>query len=313
MKAPLALLALLLAACSVSVTDPRLLIVDLNGTAQGPCQLTDVVAERPCNATLNPNAEGAYVIRCDTIADGLYKLSWDSLHILPVVIDNARGQRICGTLQQWSQLTFSDSASWAAFQATQYTPGPDAHRVALNLLRTAQGSLAVLPILRMPGALSPLDDNEAMQHALDEITAVHPTLTTVAEQAEQMRRAGKLLRLRNNLYPGAQAPRMLFITQAGDSITEANLAKKRWALALLPDSAQATGLNPGPKTRLLLEGDRRITLDATRGHFARIDNETDLRSWTPALIIVNEAGRIERATIGPEHFTLKKITSECAQ
>lgn len=353
--------------CSNSDAGRDAIIVDLNSTTQAASLECLLGSTTGTLTTVTPNAAGAYLLNADSLPSGLYDLRWDSAHVLPLVVEQHRGLKVCGTFAQWRQLTFSDSATSVAFQATLLSCDlarncdsaltcanlglPTGRRLvadsllaihsaarqqAVKLMERAKGTLGALVVASIPGAFGAIRDNELLQLMADELSFKYPQLTQLTELSASMRRAGKLARLKEELGAGAKAPQMLFLTTNGDSLTQTTLLKKRWALALLPDSAAAGSILTEAQAlyargvKILLEGDHRISMlpanskkpaatttatraSVVRGHVARIDAETDLRSWAPALIVVSEGGYVERLVVGTEAYALSTQAADNKQ
>lgn len=263
------LCALSFAACADEPAYTGRVVVDLNRTASEPVSVRSVLADSVRAFSLLPDVNGVYSFVSDTLPPDIYVLTFDSAHVLPLVVAHGAAQQVCGTLREWESLAAScpetraviaaeamrrrlagcaDSALTAANVASQEGRRVvadslgrvrAAFRVEANawLAQLADTSLAALPFLGLPGLFDDAADNAMLLRRVSALVGKWPAADRLALRRDHLLKVSRLNSLREAYAAGASVPDFLFVSSAADSITSASLSGKRMALAVLPDSA----------------------------------------------------------------------------
>lgn len=261
--------ALSLASCADGPDYTGRVVVDLNRTAAATAAVRSVLADSARVFSLTPDVNGVYSFVSDTLPSDIYVLTFDSAHVLPLVVSRGAAQRVCGTLREWDALTASctatreviaaeamrrrlavcaDSALTAANEATREGRRMvadslgrvrAAFRVEANawLAQLADTSLAALPFLGLPGLFDDAADNAMLLRRVSALADKWPAASRLAQRRDHLIKVSSLNSLREAYAAGTPVPDFLFVSSAPDSITSARLSGKRMALAVLPDSA----------------------------------------------------------------------------
>lgn len=263
------LCALSLASCADRPAYTGRVVVDFNRTSAGTADVRSVLADSVRAFSLLPDVNGVYSFVSDTLPSDIYVLTFDSVHVLPLVVSQGAAQQVCGTLREWDALTAScpatrdviaaesmrrrlancaDSALSAADVATR-----DGRRVVADslgrvraafraeavarLAHLADTSLAALPFLGLPGLFDDAADNAALLRRVSALAGKWPAVSRLALRRDHLIKVSSLNSLREAYAAGAPVTDFLFVSSAGDSILASRMSGKRMALAVLPDSA----------------------------------------------------------------------------
>lgn len=333
--------AMTFAACGDGPHYEGLVIVDLNRTSGGVAAVRSVVADTARAFSLAPDANGVYSFASDTLPDDIYVLTLDSAHVLPLVVSRGAAQKVCGTLREWESLSASDGQTRAAFAAEalrrRLSVGVDSARKAANmasregrkmvadsiakvraairieadglLARVADSSLAALPLMGLQGVYDDAADNAMLMRRAEALAGRFPRSARLADRRDGLRKVARLEDLRKTYAAGARVGDFLFISSAGDSLSSADLAGRRAALAILPDSASTPRSVVARLGILSLDGAAVLVQSADgkadvsgrgvmRGRFTRIARQTEIGIFRPVVIIVGKDGCVERLSIG---------------
>ncbi len=265
------LISLLFSSCSSDAPVGRV-IVDLNRTISTPLTLSPVLSPDTTIRHIAPTPDGVYTIPTDSIPTGLYLATISPSLQLPLVIHTNATQRLCGTAQEWDDLTASDletqaaitanrlrlSLSTASDSALAHLPlsNPTSRALAADSLTTLRAqarstadailntlpdsSLAAIPLLGIPGLYDDVTDYRLLARRYGILSSAFPDIAPLRDRSAQLATLGRLIALRNALASGNPAPSFAFVTPSSDTITSASLAGRRFTIALLPDSATAT-------------------------------------------------------------------------
>lgn len=265
------LISLLLASCSTDAPVGRV-IVDLNRTISTPLTLFPVLSPDTTIRHISPTPDGVYSIPTDSIPTGLYLAILAPSLQLPLVIHTNATQRLCGTAQQWDDLTASDPETQAAITANRlrlslssasdsalaHLPlsNPTSRALAADSLTTLRAqarstadailntlpdsSLAAIPLLGIPGLYDDVTDYRLLARRYGILSSAFPEITPLRDRSAQLASLGRLIALRAALAMGKPAPSFTFVTPSSDTITTSSLAGRRYTIALLPDSATST-------------------------------------------------------------------------
>lgn len=263
------LCALSFAACADGPAYTGRVVVDLNRTAAGPVGVRSVLADSMRAFSLLPDVNGVYSFVSDTLPSDIYVLTFDSAHVLPLVVSRGAAQQVCGTIREWDSLTAScpetraviaaeamrrrlaalaDSALTAANLAAQEGRKVVADSLGrvraafrtqadVRLAQLADTSLAALPFLGLPGLFDDAADNAMLLLRISALADKWPAVSSLALRRGHLIKVASLNSLRKAYAAGTAAPDFLFVSSAADSVTSAGLSGKRVALAVLPDSA----------------------------------------------------------------------------
>lgn len=306
--------------------------IDLNRTASQPITLTSVLSDSARTATISPDKNGVYTFATDTLPTDIYVATLDGAHRLPMLLVSGESIKFCGTEAEWDKMTTSDeptrvmmaaerlrirlaSESDSALTAAKISTPAGRSIVAdsLTTLRSAaraeadellthlpDSSLAALPIIGLPGVYDDVADYKLMARRVCNMAARHPEMSVLQSKEAALRKVEKLIELRKALAVGSDAPQFLFTSEAGDQISEGDLVGRRYALALMPDSAATPAkaveiaiqmAKEGVK--VLAEADSRLALtdkNIIRGRFNRLDSRGSLQIFAPAMVIVDKEG-----------------------
>lgn len=336
-----ALSALALASCNDEPDYTGRVVVDLNRTVSSAAEVRSVLSDSARVFSLSADVNGVYSFVSDTLPSDIYVLSFDSAHALPLVVRCGDGQKVCGTIREWSGLSMSNAESYAAFQAegmrrrlavatdSALTAGiltsADGRRLAADSLAKVRAafrteadamlrslpdtSLAALPLLGMPGLYDDAADNDVLLRRTSALSDHWPELSVLARRCDYLRKVAKLNALRKTYATGKPAPDFLFISNAGDTLSQTSLAGKRAALALLPDSASTPRSVVSNLGILGLDGaavliqspDGKVAPAGkyvSRGRFARLSHEQDVALFRPVVVVIAKDGTVERLSIG---------------
>ena len=342
-RPPFAILAMaasaLFSGCGGDGFEGRIYI-DLNRTTSKPLFFTPLAAADTVPFTITPDANGVYTLATDTVAEGLYVARWDADHALPVVVRQRLSQRLCGTFQFLDSLTASDPESAAVIAAERLRrrlraatdsaltaaplTTPEGKRLVADslthvrrlarseadaLLNTLpDSSVAALPILGLNGLYDDVTDNEILSRRLNCMAARFPSSSHLSSRREALALAARLAKVRSRLSAGNPAPDFTFLTLSGDTISDATLANRRYAIALLPDSASAArplefvALLASDGHRVLVEAHEGVQLprkgSVIRGRFLSLTHKTDLRAFAPSVIAVSPTAGIVSMRLG---------------
>lgn len=331
---------LALAACGGGGSPAGRVIIDLNRTTSAPMTLTSVVAEGAVCAAVSANADGAYVFATDSLPSGIYVAAWDSAHRLPLVVCQGRTQRVLGTWQEWDALAASDADTRAVIVAEglrkELTQAADS-AIASASLATAAGrravadsllslrqaarlradallqslpdtSLAAVALMGLPGVYDDVGDHELLSRRFGLLASRHPRVEALSARSAQLGRVARLLGLRHRLGGGADAPRFAFVGERGDTLGNDDLARRRYVVALLPDSAEAVraaellAFHAADGRRVLVEAAANVALPRraalVRGRFVRLDSRADLLDFAPAVVVVDADGGVAELLLG---------------
>lgn len=331
---------LALAACGGGGSPAGRVIIDLNRTTSAPMTLTSVVAEGAVCAAVSANADGAYVFATDSLPSGIYVAAWDSAHRLPLVVCQGRTQRVLGTWQEWDALAASDADTRAVIVAEglrkELTQAADS-AIASASLATAAGrravadsllslrqaarlradallqslpdtSLAAVALMGLPGVYDDVGDHELLSRRFGLLASRHPRVEALSARSAQLGRVARLLGLRHRLGGGADAPRFAFVGERGDTLGNDDLARRRYVVALLPDSAEAVraaellAFYAADGRRVLVEAAANVALPRraalVRGRFVRLDSRADLLDFAPAVVVVDADGGVAELLLG---------------
>ncbi len=327
-------LAVAMTSCSGGATYRGVVTIDLNRTASQPMTLTSVLSDSARTATISPDKNGVYAFATDTLPADIYVATLDGDHRLPMLLVSGEGVKFCGTVAEWDKMTTSDEPSRVMMAAERLrrrlatesdsaltaaslsTPaGRGIVADSLTTLRRAaraeadellahlpDSSLAALPVIGLPGLYDDVADYQALARRVCDMAARHPEMTILRDKEAALRKVERLISLRKALADGSDAPRFLFTSEAGDQISEGDMAGRRYALALMPDSATTPAravdmalqiAKEGAK--VLIEADSRLTLtdkNIIRGRFNRLDNRGDLALFAPAMVVVDKEGKV---------------------
>lgn len=332
--------ALALAACGGGDVPAGRVVIDLNRTTATPMTLTSVVTPAPVRLQVRADANGVYAFATDSLPGGIYIAAWDSAHRLPLVVGRGRAQRVCGTWQEWDAIAVSHADTRAAIAAErmreELTAASDSVIAAADLAtpagrRTAADSLlalrqavrrrsdallqslpdtslAAVPLLALPGVYDDVGDYELLSRRYGLLASRHPQVGVLSSRSAHLARVARLIGLRQRLEAGAGAPRFEFVGERGDTLGDADMARRRYVVALLPDSAEAVraaellAFHAADGRRVLVEAAAGVALPRraalVRGRFARLDNGDDLRGFAPAIVEVDADGRVARLLLG---------------
>lgn len=256
-----------LAACDVEPDYTGRVIVDLNRTTIAQVGVRSVLSDSTRSFTLEPDENGVYSFVTDTLPDDLYVLSLDSAHVLPMVIKSGMGQKVCGTVREWANLSFSDKETQAVLRAEalrrRLAVAADSARNCLTmaegrkltadslakvradfrkeadamLAKLSDTSLASVPVLGMPGLYDDAKDNAMLMRRYGVLANAWPALTRLADRRDFLGKVKRLNDLRETYAMGKHISDFLFISNTGDTLSAAGLQGRRMALAFLPDSA----------------------------------------------------------------------------
>lgn len=331
---------LALAACGRGGAPAARVIIDLNRTTAAPMTLTSVVAADDVCAAVSANADGVYVFATDTLPSGIYMAAWDSAHRLPLVVCQGRTQRVLGTWQEWGALAASDAdtravmaaerlrkeltqAADSAIASASLAAGVGRRAVADSLLSLRQAvrlrsdallqslpdtSLAAVALMGLPGVYDDVGDHELLSRRFGLLASRHPHIEALRARSAQLGRVARLIGLRHRLVGGADAPRFAFVGERGDTLENADIARRRYVVALLPDSAEAAraaellAFHAADGRRVLVEAASNVVLPRraalARGRFDRLDSRADLLDFAPAVVVVDADGRVEELRLG---------------
>lgn len=331
---------LALAACGGGGSSAGRVIIDLNRTTSAPMTLTSVVAEGAVRAAVSANADGVYVFGTDSLPSGIYVAAWDAAHRLPLVVCQGRTQRVLGTWQEWDALAASDvdtravivaeglrkeltQAADSAIASASLATAAGRRAVADSLLSLRQAarlradallqslpdtSLAAVPLMGLPGVYDDVGDHELLSRRFGLLASRHPRVEALCARSAQLGRVARLLGLRHRLGAGADAPRFAFVSERGDTLGNDDLARRRYVVALLPDSAEAVraaellAFHAADGRRVLVEAAANVALPRraalVRGRFARLDSRADLLDFAPAVVVVDADGGVAELLLG---------------
>lgn len=262
-------IAVTLAACSTEPDYTGRVIVDLNRTTSAVASVSSVLSDSARVFTLAPDVNGVYSFASDTLPTDLYVLTFDSAHALPLVVVSGDGQKVCGTLREWDNLSVSDAQTRVAFRAealrkslsvasdsaltaAKVTTADGRKLVAdsLTKIRIAvrreadamlselpDTSLAALPLLGLPGLYDDAADNVMLLRRATALADRWTHLAQLALRRDHLQKVKRLNALRDAYAAGKHMSDFLFISTSGDTLSAANMTGKRMALAFLPDSA----------------------------------------------------------------------------
>lgn len=260
------------AACADGPDYTGRVVVDLNRTAADAADVRSVLADSVRAFSLLPDVNGVYSFVSDSLPSDIYVLTFDSAHVLPLVVSQGAAQQVCGTLREWGCLAAScpetraviaaeamrrrladcaDSALTAANVASQEGRKVvadslgrvrAAFRAEANawLARLADTSLAALPFVGLPGLFDDAADNAMLLRRVSSLAGKWPDVSRLALRRDHLIKVSRLNSLRKAYAAGAAVPDFLFVSSAADSITSARLSGKCLALAVLPDSASTS-------------------------------------------------------------------------
>lgn len=329
-----------LAACGGGDAPAGRVIIDLNRTMAAPMTLTSVVAASGVRIAVHANAGGGYVFATDSLPSGIYMAEWDSAHRLPLVVCQGRTQRVLGTWQEWDALTASDDdtravmaaeslrkelslAADSAIASASLATGVGRRAVADSLLSLRQAvrhssdallrslpdtSLAAVALMGLPGVYDDVGDHELLSRRFGLLASRHPHIEALRARSAQLGRVARLIGLRHRLGAGADAPRFAFVGERGDTLENADIAWRRYVVALLPDSAAAQrvvellAFHAADGRRVLVEAAANVALPRraalVRGRFDRLDSRADLLDFAPAVVVVDADGRVAELRLG---------------
>lgn len=323
-----------LSSCTGGDTYRGVVTIDLNRTASQPITLTSVLSDSARTATISPDKNGVYTFATDTLPTDIYVATPDGDHRLPMLIVSGESVKFCGTVAEWDKMTTSDeptrvmmaaerlrcrlrAESDSALTAAKITTPAGRGIVAdsLTTLRSAaraeadellshlpDSSLAALPIIGLPGVYDDVADYKLMARRVCNMAARHPEMSVLRSKEASLRKVEKLIELRKALAVGNDAPQFLFTSEAGEEISEGDLMGRRYALALMPDSAttptravEMAMQMAKEGAKVLAEADSRLALtdkNIIRGRFTRLDSRGSLQIFAPAMVVVDKEGTI---------------------
>lgn len=329
----------LFSSCGGDDFDGRVFI-DLNRTTSIPLTFTPLVATDTVQFSISPDANGVYSFATDTIAAGLYVARWDADHALPIVLRSHESQRLCGTFQFLDSLTASNAESRAVIAAERLRSklkvltdsaltaaplsSPDGRQVvadSLTLIRqTARAqadtilaalpdsSIAALPILGLPGLYDDVVDNALLISRFEGMMRSFPSSAFLRSRRDALSRTARLVAVRSRLSSGCPAPDFSFMTAAGDTVSRGSLANRRFAIALLPDSASAShsldfiAYLAADGHRVLVQCAANVELpkknNVLRGRFISLTLKSDVEAFAPAVIAVSPDATISSLRLG---------------
>ncbi len=329
-----------LTACHEAAKLKGRVLIDLNRTTMEPMEVTSVLSDSARHFVLAPDQNGVYSFATDSLPTDIYVGTLPGGQVLPMVLSAGKSQKICGSIAEWDLLTASDAETSAAIAAerlrqrlqtqcdsarTAANPSTtDGRRVVADSLRAIRISvrseadkilarlndtmLAAVPIVGLSGLYDDVADNDMLLGRMTSLVASHPEFRKLALRATHLGKVAKLSDIRRKMNAGSAAPDFLFVGNNADSIARADIAGRRIALALLPDSAHT-----GARTTALLDvlsaegakiyaetADSRVDLPSKnvfRGRFARLDARTNLMIFRPVVIVIGKDGKVERLAI----------------
>lgn len=331
---------LVLAACAGGDAPVGRVVIDLNRTTAAPMTLASVVAASDVRVAVHANADGVYAFATDSLPSGIYVAEWDSAHRLPLVVRQGRTQRVMGTWQEWDAIAASDADTRAVVAAEglrkALTRAADS-AVASATLATADGrraaadsllslrqavrsrsdallqslpdtSLAAVALMGLPGVYDDVGDHELLSRRFGLLASRHPDVEALRARSATLGRVARLIGLRHRLRAGADAPQFTFVGERGDTLENAGLARRRYVVALMPDSAEATraaellAFHAADGRRVLVEAAASVALPRraalARGRFARLDGRADMLDFAPAVVVVDADGRVAELLLG---------------
>ena len=329
-----------LPACHETTEVRGRVLIDLNRTTSEVMEVKSILSDSARHFSLSPDKDGVYSFATDTLPTDIYVGTLTSGQVLPMVLATGEPQKICGSAAEWNQLTASDCETKAVIAAERIrrqlqtacdsaraaanASTADGRRIVADSLRTirlaarteadkiltqlSDTMLAALPIIGLGGLYDDVADNDMLLGRLTAIAARHPEFAALALRATHLGKVAKLNDIRRKMSAGAAAPDFLFVTGSADSTARADIAGRRIALALLPDSAHTGSRTTALLDALAAEGakiytetaDNKVDLptkNTTRGRFARLDARTNLMLFRPVVIVIGKDGKVERLAI----------------
>ncbi len=320
--------------CTGGADYAGMVTIDLNRTTSQPLTLTSVLSDSARTATISPDKNGVYTFATDTMATDIYVATLGEGRRLPMLLISGTGMKFCGTAAEWDKMTTTDEPTRVMMTAERLrsrlalacdsalTAAPistPAGRAIVadslrSLRRTARAeadellsllpdsSLAALPIIGLPGLYDEVADYKLLARRVCNMAARHPEMTILQSKEAALRKVEKLISLRKTLAVGKDEPTFLFTSNEGDDLSDGDLTGRRYALALMPDSATTPAravdmvmqlAKEGVK--ILAEADSRLALtdkNIVRGRFKRFDSRGDLLTFAPALVTVDKEGKV---------------------